>query len=55
MSARGIGTEVDMEKAGICYQHAAQAGMLDAINNLGLCYEHGDGVELDQKKVVTNC
>ena len=42
----------DYKKAFEWYEKAAAKGDADAMNNLGLCYEYGRGVDKDEKKAV---
>lgn len=43
-------TQKEFEKAAEFYQKAAELGHPMALNNLGVCYEKGEGVEKDIKK-----
>ena len=40
---RDYGVDVNPEVAFNCYAKAAEGGNLDALNNLGVCYQHGFG------------
>ena len=41
-----------MEKAAYWYDQAAKKGHITACNNLGICYERGNGVKKDLQKAV---
>ena len=44
--------EQDKSKAVEWYAKAAEQGDADAQDNLGSCYENGDGVSQDKRKAV---
>ena len=46
------GLQKDMRKALELYTEAAELGSLDALYNLGISYDHGEGVEVDEEKGV---
>jgi TPR repeat protein len=41
---KGLKVEKDFKKAVFFYSKASENGNADAQNNLGYCYQHGEGV-----------
>ena len=49
---RGIVKKHNYEMAAELYRRAIHGGNIDALNNLGICYEYGQGVEQDNEKAL---
>jgi TPR repeat protein len=47
---KGIGTNIDEQKAFELYQKAANLEYARGIYNLGYCYEEGIGTSIDKQK-----
>ena len=50
----GIIAEKNYELAVEYYRRAIHGGNIDALNNLGICYEYGQGVEQNNDKALKN-
>lgn len=48
----GTGTNSDYEKAFYWFEKAAENGSVEAMYNLGQCYELGNGIPRNKKKAI---
>jgi len=47
---QGEGVEIDKKKDVELYERAVSLGDASAMNNLGYCYQYGEGITKDMKK-----
>ncbi|EJK54851.1 hypothetical protein THAOC_25486 [Thalassiosira oceanica] len=50
-----FGLQKDMQKAVVLWEEAAELGSIDALHNLGVAYESGEGAREDKAKAAEFC